>query len=85
MSKYLVLTRDFGYFNNPDNCLFIELITSLEKICENTNIKSVARLKANVFMEGLCDYETILTVQIYLRIFNKTVPSFKYISSRVWC
>lgn len=59
--------------------MFVELITSLEEICENTNIKPEARLKASGFMEGLCKYETILTAQIYLRIFNKTTPLSKYL------
>ncbi|KAF0697077.1 zinc finger MYM-type protein 1-like, partial [Aphis craccivora] len=78
-SKDSALTKVFGYFNNPDYCLFVELITSLEEIRENTNIKPEARLKANGFMEGLCKYETILTSQIYLRIFNKTTPLSKYL------
>ena len=55
-SKYSALTKVFGYFNNPDNCLYVELITSLEEICDNTNIKPEARLKASGFMEGLCKY-----------------------------
>ena len=78
-SKDSALTKVFGYFNNPDNCLFVELITSLEDICENTSIKPETRLKASGFMEGLCKYETILTAQIYLRIFNKTTPLSKYL------
>lgn len=78
-SKDAILTKVFGYFNNPNNCLFVELITSLEDICENTNVKPEARLKANGFIEGLCKYETVLTTQIYLRIFNKTSPLSKYL------
>jgi len=78
-SKDTALTKGFGYFNNPDNCLFFELITSLKEICENTNIKPEARLKASGFMKGLCKYDTILTAQIYLRIFNKTTPLSKYL------
>ncbi|KAL4144029.1 hypothetical protein QTP88_006266 [Uroleucon formosanum] len=53
-SKDSALTKVFGYFNNPDNCLFVELITSLEEICENTNNKPEARLNASGFMKGLC-------------------------------
>jgi len=30
-------------------------------------------------IQGLCKYETILTAQIYLRIFLKTTPLSKYL------
>lgn len=78
-SKDSSLTKVFGYFNKPDNCLFVELITSLEEICENKNIKPEARLKASGFIEGLCKYDTVLTAQTYLRIFSKTTPLSKYL------
>jgi hypothetical protein len=73
------LTKVFGYFNNFDNSLFVELVTSLEEICKNSNIKPKARLKAIGFIEGLSKYKTILTAQIYLRIFNITTPLSKYL------
>jgi hypothetical protein len=75
----LVICKVFGYFNCFDNSLFFELVTSLEKICENSKIKPEARLKAIGFIEGLCKYETILIAQIYLRIFNITTPLSKYL------
>ena len=74
-----MLTKDFGYFNCFDNSLFIELVFSLEEICENSKIKLEACLKAIGFIEGLCKYETILTAQIYLRIFNITTLLSKYL------
>ncbi|KAL4126118.1 hypothetical protein QTP88_010347 [Uroleucon formosanum] len=55
------------------------IFTSLEEICENSKIKPEARLKAIGFIEELCKYETILTAQIYLRIFNITTPLSKYL------
>ncbi|KAL4143892.1 hypothetical protein QTP88_006146 [Uroleucon formosanum] len=78
-SKDSALIKVFGYFNCFDNNLFVELVTSLEEICENSKIKPEARLKAIGFIEGLCKYETILTAQIYLRIFNITTPLSKYL------
>jgi len=47
------LNKVFGYFNCFDNSLFVELVTSLEEICENSKIKPEARLKAIGFIEGL--------------------------------
>jgi len=78
-SKDSALTKVFGYFNCFDDSLFVELVTSLEEICENSKIKPEARLKAIGYIEGLCKYETILTAQIYLRIFNITTPLSKYL------
>lgn len=72
------MTKVFGYFNCFDNSLFVELVTSLEEICENSKIKLEARLKAIGLIKGLCKYETILTAQIYLRVFNIT-PLSKYL------
>lgn len=51
-SKYSALTKVFGYFNCFDECLFVELVTSLKEICKNSKIKPEARLKATSFIEG---------------------------------
>jgi len=78
-SKDASLTKVFDFFNNSINCLFVELITSFEDICNNTNIKAEARIKVNGFIEGLYKYETILTAQTYLKIFMITTPLSKYL------
>lgn len=68
-----------GYFNNPNGCLFIELLTTLNVIEKNSTIKPDAKFKAVGLKEGLCKYETVLTAEIYLRIFQKTTSLSKYL------
>ncbi|KAL4082844.1 hypothetical protein QTP88_029500 [Uroleucon formosanum] len=49
---------------------------------QNLCIKSEARFKASGVKAGLCKYEIILTAQMYLRIFEKTTPLFKYLQGK---
>lgn len=67
----------FGHFKQPEFGLFVELLTTLTEIKNNLSITADARYKAIGLIEGLYKYETILTDQIYLRIFQKTTPLFK--------
>ena len=41
----------------------------------------MVRAKARGFFEGLLKYETVLTAQIYLRIFQETTPLSKYLQT----
>lgn len=53
-SKDSALTIVFLYFNCFDNSLFVELVTSLDEICDS-KIKLEARLKGIGFIKGLCN------------------------------
>lgn len=44
-------------------------------------MKTSARVKANEFTEGLLRYETILTAQVFLWVFEKMLPPSKYLQS----
>lgn len=44
-------------------------------------MQSTARVKATGFMEGLLKYETILTAQTFLRVFEHTGPLSKYLQT----
>jgi len=81
-SKDASLTKIFGNFNNPESGLFVDLILTLAEIETNSSIKSEARFKASGLKAGLCKYETILTAQMYLRIFEKTTPLSKYLQGK---
>ena len=48
---------------------------------KKTNITPKARVKANGFIEGLLKYETILTAQIFLQIFQHTTPLSLYLQT----
>jgi len=73
------LTKVFDHYNNPESSLFVELLTTLTEIKNNSTIKPDARFEAIGFIEGLCKYETILTANIYLLIYQKTTPLSKYL------
>jgi len=78
-SKHSALSKVFGNFKRPEPGLFVELLTTLIEIKNDVSITADARYKAIGLIEGLCKYETILTAQIYLRIFQKTTPLSKYL------
>jgi hypothetical protein len=65
------LTKVFVNFNEPENGLYVDLITTLDEIQNNLGITPDARFKTKNLKEGLLKYETILTAQMYLRIFLK--------------
>lgn len=46
-----------------------------------TNFKTTVRVKARGFLEGLMKYETVLTAQLFLCIFEVTTPLSKYLQS----
>ena len=62
-AKDIALSKIFGHFNEQENSLYIEIITTLEKIYTDSNIKSDIRYKSKGLLESLCKYETILTAQ----------------------
>lgn len=76
-SKDAALRKVFGDFSNPEAALYIDAIITLEKIQEDSNLNSDVRSKSAGFIEGLLKYETIITAQIFLRIFEFTSPLSK--------
>ena len=54
---------------------------TLNAIRNLENIKYPALIKAKGFIEILLKYETILTAQIFLRIFEYTTPLSKYLQT----
>lgn len=82
-AKDIALSKIFGRFNEQENSLYIELITTLDEILyTDSNIKSDIRYKSKGLLESLCKYETILTAQTFLRIFKYTTHLSKYLQTR---
>jgi len=52
-----------------------------EEVFANVQLRPEARFKAKYLLEGLCKYETIITAQIFLRIFGKT-PLSLYLQTK---
>lgn len=80
-SKDAALRKVFGEFSNPDSALFHSLLYTLSRIEENVSSKPEARVRAKSYAESLLKYETILTAQIFLRIFELTTPLSKYLQT----
>jgi hypothetical protein len=80
-SKNAALCKIFGSFSNQESALYVELILTLTKIQDNPKIKPEVRVKAQSYTEALLKYETILTAQIFLRIFELTSPLSKYLQT----
>lgn len=68
-SKHSALSKVFGHFKHPGSDIFVGLLITLIEIKNNVSITVDDRYKAIELIEELCKYETILTAQIYLRIF----------------
>ena len=62
----------------------MDVILTLSVLQGKDSMKTSARVKARGFIEGLLRYETILTAQIFLRIFEKTSPLSKYFKWIKW-
>lgn len=80
-AKDVALTKIFGAFGVPGNCAYISLILTLSAITENPHMASPVRTKAKGYMDSLLKYVTILTAQIFLRIFEQTSPLSKYLQT----
>lgn len=75
-AKDQALSKVFGCFRNPQGGLFFEVLMTLDTIVPTV------RVKAKGFIEGLLKYETVLTAQLFLRIFELTSPLSKYLQTR---
>lgn len=82
-AKDVALTKIFGAFGDPENCAYVSLVLTLIAIRENTHMASPVRTKAKGYVENLLKYETILTAQIFLRIFEHTAALSKYLQTSV--
>ncbi|KAJ8346852.1 hypothetical protein SKAU_G00282530 [Synaphobranchus kaupii] len=80
-AKDSALKKVFGVFGKPDAGLYVDVILTLSAIQDQKNINATARVKAQGYIEGLLKYETILTAQIFLRIFDVTSPVSKYLQT----
>lgn len=68
-AKQEALKIFFGFFCNADNALFINVVLALSAIEEDDTMKSPVSVKARSSIEDLLRYKTILTAQLFLRIF----------------
>lgn len=80
-AKDVALKRIFGSFGKPDQCVYIDVLRTLDRCQGQESLKTTARVKAKGYLEGLRRYETVLTAQLFLRIFEVTTPLSKYLQT----
>lgn len=80
-SKDAALKKIFGSFAQPKNALYVDLVETLSKIQDNLQFKPAVRVKAHAFIESLTKYDTVLTAQLFLRVFTLTSPLSKYLQT----
>ncbi len=81
-AKDQALSKVFGCFGNPQGALFLEVLMTLHTIVDDRTQQPTVRAKAKGFIEGLLRYETVLTAQTFLCIFEQTSPLSKYLQTR---
>ncbi|KAL1269147.1 hypothetical protein QQF64_031436 [Cirrhinus molitorella] len=57
------------------------LVALVDSLQQDKTMKPTARAKVKGYIEGLLKYETVLTAQIFLRIFEHTSPLSKYLQT----
>ncbi|KAK0150742.1 InaD-like protein [Merluccius polli] len=80
-AKDVALKKIFGSFAKPEQCVYVDVLRTLEVIEAKENLKSSVRVKARGYLESLMRYETVLTAQLFLRIFEVTTPLSKYLQT----
>lgn len=81
-AKDRCLTKVFGTYLNPKECLYVEIIQTLNSIYESNGFAQDVRFKAKCFIDGLLKYETILTANIFQEIFVYTTPLSLYLQTK---
>ena len=72
----------FGCFGNPQGALFLEVPMTLHTAVDDRTQQPTVRAKAQGFIKGLLRYDTVLTAQTFLHIFEQTSPLSKYLQTR---
>lgn len=81
-AKDVALKKIFGLFNDPSNSLYITVLNVLLIVSSNNeNFNSDTRSTANSLLKALMKYETVMTAQLFLKIFSRTTPLSKYLQT----
>jgi len=68
-SQDVALKKIFGSFSNPTGALFTEVITTLNAMIDNEEIRETIKSRVLGYIESLLKFETALTAQLYLQYF----------------
>jgi len=76
-AKDAALTKVFGKFGDPEGWLYIDLVITLKALSE----KEADCACEGDYAEALLKYQTTLTAQTFLRIFQQTTPLSNYLQT----
>lgn len=71
-AKHEALKKVLGSFGKPEDALYMDVVLTLSAIQKQATVKPTVHVMARGYAEALLRYETILTAQIFLRIFALT-------------
>ena len=80
-SKDDAIKKIFGSFAQPKIAMYVDLVETLSKIHDNLQFKPAVHVKAHAFIESLLKYETVLTAQLFMRVYTLTLPLSKYLQT----
>lgn len=81
-AKAEALKKIFGVSNSTNSGFLLELILSLNEIASNRDkYNAETRGKAQTYLDDFLKFKTILTAQIFLRIFEKTTSLSEYLQT----
>lgn len=83
-AKDAVLRKVFVNFGNPKDGLYVELKLTLQFLASSIKFQSNIRIKYTSFIDTytLMKYETVLTAQLFLQIFDIPTPISNYLQER---
>jgi len=79
--KTLRLQKCLGSLGTQKDVFTLILLLHSKALSDKDNMKPTVRAKADGYAETLLKYQTILTVQTFLRIFQQTTPLSKYLQT----
>lgn len=80
-SKETSITTISRHFGATDDALYAVLIAVFSRISLSDSFNTDTRFKALILKDPLLKYESIITAQLYLRIFQFTSPLSKYLQT----
>lgn len=70
-SKEKSLRNVFGSLNDSQNSIFVQICQTLFNISTSKNMNSDTRFNANMYLQMLLQFDTIITAQLFLLIFKR--------------
>jgi hypothetical protein len=71
----------FGSLNDSQNLIFVQICQTMFNISTSENVNPDTRFNANVYLQILLKFDTVITTQLFLLIFKSTTPLSNYLKT----